>query len=128
MTSFFTYCGKAAAKVQAMAPPQSWATRMQDLSARSAQQVFDQLLQVLQQRLDAVGIDALGLVRQVVAAQVEGHGAVVPAEFLELAFPAYQNSGKPWTKSISGASAAPSATQCRRMPLGSAAWKCSISP
>ena len=36
MTSFLTYWGKAAAKVQAIAPPQSWPTRMQDLSSRPA--------------------------------------------------------------------------------------------
>ena len=57
-------------------------------------QVFDQLAQVFQQRFDAVGGDAFGLVGKIVAAQVEGHGAMVPAELFQLAFPRMPELGK----------------------------------
>jgi len=44
----------------------------------------DELAQVLEQRLDAVGVDAGRLVGEVVSAQVEGDGPVVAAELVEL--------------------------------------------
>ncbi len=57
-------------------------------------QMLDQLSQVFQQRLDAIGLNAFGLVGKIVAAQVEGDGAVIAAEFLKLAAPALPELGE----------------------------------